>query len=152
MNVEQRRTVIEGPPSLSARPRPLSKSGAAPCRVPLVCTFGAWDERLEVWKFRFRQRGDDPGVFSVGGGDRTGARGAAAPDAAAISLKCLDLVEHRLSTAVENGRITGRWQVWRRAAVGAVVAGQGSSQDRAVDSVSAEDRPRAHDGPCGAVA
>lgn len=43
--------------------------------------------------------------------DRTEAPGAAAPDAAAISLKCLDLVEHRLSTAVENGPTIGTWQI-----------------------------------------
>jgi hypothetical protein len=36
--------------------------------VPLVRRCGACDERLGVWKFRYRQRGSDPGPFSVGGG------------------------------------------------------------------------------------
>ena len=112
-------------PSLLDRNLFQKRRRALPSPVGLhVRSLGRAAGGLEI---HYRQRGDDQGAFSVGGGDRTGAPGAAAPNAAAISLNCLDLVEDRLSTPVENGPIIGGWRVWCRAAVGAVVAGQGSS-------------------------
>ena len=141
MTVEQRRTGIEGTTILLCSNTTSVNGGATPYRrpgtpaqrrriistrsrrcssayrrrtwlkSPLVRTFGGCDGPLEVWNFRYRQRGDDPGAFSVGGGIAPRHLGAAAPDAAAISLKCLDLVEHRLSTAVENGPTIGTWQI-----------------------------------------